>query len=160
MQEVTLKAADTYNNPYADVTCWIELKGPNFSKRIYGFWDGGNIFKVRFVATTPGKWQWTSGSNQPDDKGLNNVTGELTAIDWTAADKQQNPNRHGFIRATENGHALQYADGTPFFLVGDTWLAGNNMEIAIQKRGSFGRLCPRTRNRFRRRGNYRKKAGL
>jgi hypothetical protein len=22
------------------------------------------------------------------------------------------------------GHALQYADGKPFFMVGDTWLAG------------------------------------
>ncbi len=26
-------------------------------------------------------------------------------------------------RPTPNGHALQYADGTPCFLLGDTWWA-------------------------------------
>jgi hypothetical protein len=37
---------------------------------------------------------------------------------------EQNPNRRGIIRATANGHALEYADGTPFFLIGDThWSA-------------------------------------
>ena len=71
MKEIILKTEKDYNNYYTDVTCWVELKGPDFSKRIYGFWDGGNIFVVRIVATKPGKWQWISGSNQPDDKGLN-----------------------------------------------------------------------------------------
>ena len=75
MQEITFEAANTYDNYYADVTCWIELKGPNFSKRIYGFWDGGKIYRVRFVATEPGTWKWTSGSNQSDDNGLNNIKG-------------------------------------------------------------------------------------
>ena len=27
------------------------------------------------------------------------------------------------IRATPNGHAFEYADGTPYFLLGDTWWA-------------------------------------
>ncbi|MCK9484567.1 MAG: DUF5060 domain-containing protein, partial [Candidatus Marinimicrobia bacterium] len=65
MQEVALKAEKNYANFYTDVTCWLELNGPDFSKRIYGFWDGDNIYKVRFVATMPGKWRWRSGSNQP-----------------------------------------------------------------------------------------------
>ena len=33
------------------------------------------------------------------------------------------PTRHGFIRPTANGHAFEYADGTPFLLLGDTWYA-------------------------------------
>ncbi|MGD8787558.1 MAG: DUF5060 domain-containing protein, partial [Phycisphaerales bacterium] len=56
-KEITLKAQKDYENYYTDVTCWVELKGPNFSKRIYGFWDGGNVFVVRIVATEPGQWQ-------------------------------------------------------------------------------------------------------
>ena len=32
-----------------------------------------------------------------------------------------NPNRRGMIRATADGRGLEYADGTPFFLIGDTW---------------------------------------
>ena len=121
LQELELEAANRYANPYTDVTCWIELTGPDFSKRIYGFWDGGQTFRVRFVATTPGKWMWKSGSNQ-SDSGLNGKSGELSVANWTDAEKEQNPNRRGFVRATPNGHALQYADGTPFFMVGDTWL--------------------------------------
>ena len=132
MQEIVLKAEKDYQNPYTDVTCWVELTGPGFSKRVYGFWDGDNAFKVRFVATAPGKWYWNSGSNQPDDKGLNNITGEFTAASWTKEEESENPNRHGFVRATPNGHALQYADGTPFFLVGDTWLAGSTWRLPFR----------------------------
>jgi len=128
-QEITLQAARDYANPYADVTCWIELEGPGFSKRVYGFWDGGRTFKVRFVATVPGDWRWRTVSNQPSDVGLNGGTGALRAVAWNEAEKLSNPNRHGFIRATLNGHALQHADGTPFFLVGDTWLAASTWRL-------------------------------
>ena len=124
IQEIVLHAEHKYNNYYTDITCWVDLKGPEYSKRVYGFWDGSNIYKVRIVATKPGDWQWISGSNQPDDKGLNGKTGEFKAVDWTKEEKSQNPNRHGFVGPTPNGHALQYADGTPYFMVGDTWLAG------------------------------------
>ncbi|MBN2008242.1 DUF4038 domain-containing protein [candidate division KSB1 bacterium] len=129
IQEITLNAEQSYDNYYTDVTCWVELTGPDFAKRIYGFWDGENRFVVRLVATAPGTWQWTSSSNQPDDGGLNGHSGSFTAIAWSEAELQANPNRHGFIRATSNGHALQYADGTPFFLVGDTWLAGTTWRL-------------------------------
>jgi hypothetical protein len=132
MKEIMLKAEKQYENFYTDVTCWVELKGPNFSKRIYGFWDGGDRFVVRMVATAPGKWQWVSGSNQPDDKGLNGLTGEFTAVNWTTKEKKKNPNRRGFIRPSPNGHALQYADGTPFFMVGDTWLAGTTWRLPFR----------------------------
>jgi hypothetical protein len=43
MQEIVLKAAKPYAHAYKDVDAWVELKGPNFSKRVYGFWDGGDI---------------------------------------------------------------------------------------------------------------------
>ena len=54
LQEITLRAAQPYANPYAEVVCWIDLEGPGFARRVYGFWDGGRTFKVRFVATAPG----------------------------------------------------------------------------------------------------------
>ena len=123
VQEIVLHAAKPHANAYKDVDAWVELKGPNFSKRVYGFWDGGNIWRVRMVATGPGKWTWTSNSNQTGDTGLSGKTGEFTAKDWTEGEKNENPTRRGFLRDTANRHSLQYADGTPFFLVGDTWLA-------------------------------------
>jgi hypothetical protein len=128
-QEVVLAAAADYPNPYADVDVWIELSGPGFSRRVHGFWDGGRRWRVRFVATAPGEWTWRAGSNQPRDAGLNGGTGRLRAVAWTPEELAENPNRRGFVRATANGHALQYADGTPFFLVGDTWLAGSTWRL-------------------------------
>jgi len=118
--EITLKGAKTYENPYKEVVVWVALKGPGFDRRCYGFWDGGNTFRVRAAATSPGEWTWTSGSNQPDS-GLNGKTGSFTAIEWTEAERKQNICRRGFIRPTANGHAFEHADGTPFFLLGDTW---------------------------------------
>jgi hypothetical protein len=50
----------------------VELKGPDFSKLIYCFWDGGRIFKERIVALKPGKWFWQNFSNCSDDNGLKN----------------------------------------------------------------------------------------
>ena len=129
LQEITLQAAGDYDNPYADVDCWIDLEGPSFARRVRGFWDGGQTFKVRFVAIAPGEWKWRTGSNNPDDTGLNGGQGALRAVAWSDAEKAENANRRGFVRATPNGHALQYADGTPFFLLGDTWLAASTWRL-------------------------------
>ena len=59
LKEIELTASGKYANPYTDVECWLDLKGPGFSKRIYGFWDGGQMFRVRVVAPAPGTWTWT-----------------------------------------------------------------------------------------------------
>ncbi len=119
-QELTFVATGSYKNPYTEVTVWVDLSGPGFNKRVYGFWDGGQVFHLRLVATQPGKWTWKSGS-EPADPGLAGKSGSFTAIGWTEAEKAENPLRHGFIRATSNQHALEHADGTPFFVIGDTW---------------------------------------
>ena len=131
LQEIELRASRPYANPYVEVECWVELKGPGFSKRVYGFWDGGDVFRVRLVATAPGQWSWTSGSNQPADAGLNGKRGGFAARDWTEEEKRQNANRRGFLRPDANGHALQYADGTPFFLLGDTWLGAVTWRLPL-----------------------------
>ncbi|NQU84406.1 MAG: DUF4038 domain-containing protein [Mariniphaga sp.] len=142
MQEVVLIAENIYNNPYADVTCWVDLEGPDFKKRVYGFWDGENNFKVRIVATGSGLWQWKSGSNQISDTGLNNLTGEFKAVKWSEKEISQNPNRRGFVRASSNGHALQYADSTPFFMIGDTWLAGTTWRLPFRNAATSDDYSP------------------
>jgi hypothetical protein len=120
--EITLTARKTYENPYKDVRIWVDLKGPGFNKRCYGFWDGGKTFRIRITATTPGTWTWRSGS-KPADVGLEGKNGSFTAVAWTDEEKAANPSRRGMISPSTNGHAFQYADGTPFFLIGDTWWA-------------------------------------
>ena len=131
VREITLRSARQYADPYTDVECWVELRGPGFAGRVYGFWDGGDVYRVRVVATAPGRWRWTSGSNQRADRGLVGRTGTFTARPWTAAELRANPTRHGFLRATPNGHAFEYADGTPFFLLGDTWLGAATWRLPL-----------------------------
>lgn len=121
-QEITFHSSRQFGNPYTDVVVWVNLTGPGVHKRVYGFWDGGNTFHVRLLATAPGLWTWTSGS-EPADRGLVGKTGSFEAVAWTEAEKQANPLRRGFLQSTANHHALQLADGTPFFALGDTWWA-------------------------------------
>ena len=160
MKEIKLSAEKVYNNPYLDVTCWIELKGPNFSKRVYGFWDGENNFKIRVVATKPGKWEWKSNSNQLDDEGLNNKSGSFYAAEWTDKEKQQNPNLHGFLRASQTGHSLQYADGKEFFMIGDTWLAASTWRLPFRNTEAIKNYEPSPGMGFEDAVMYRKKQGF
>lgn len=39
-KEIILKSNIQYKNPYVDVEVWVDLVGPEFSKRVYGYWDG------------------------------------------------------------------------------------------------------------------------
>lgn len=160
MKEIKLTCEKTYNNYYTDVTCWVELKGPEFSKRVYGFWDGGNNYVVRIVATKAGEWQWISGSNQSGDNGFNNKSGSFTAIEWTEKEKKENPNRRGFVRATANGHAFQYADGTPFFMIGDTWLAGSTWRLPFRNAATSPNYEPGPGMGFEDAVMYRKSQGF
>jgi hypothetical protein len=118
--ELRFEAAGRYANPYTDVLVWVDLEGPGFHQRVYGFWDGGSTWQVRLLAPAPGTWSWISGSS-PHDAGLAGISGRFVAEPWSEAEMEENPTRRGFIRPTNNGHALELADGTPFLLVGDTW---------------------------------------
>jgi len=120
--EVSFTSARSFSNPYTDATVWVDLTGPGFRKRVYGFWNGGSDFCVRMAATAPGTWHWRSGS-EPYDAGLSGKEGAFDAVEWTEQEKLENPLRRGFLQSTPNHHALQTPDGKPFFVLGDTWWA-------------------------------------
>jgi predicted alpha/beta superfamily hydrolase len=89
---------------------------------VAGFWDGGTTWKARFAPPASGAWVFESRSEDP---GLNNVTGKLTCAAWTEDEKKANPTRGGFVRVHKDGpragRYFEYADGTPFLWIGDTW---------------------------------------
>ena len=93
MQQFSFHAQKPYKNPYKEVEVWVDLSGPGFKKRVYGFWDGGDTFHVRLVATQPGTWSWRSGSD-PSDAGINGKSGSFAAIDWTEKEKNENKTMH------------------------------------------------------------------
>ncbi len=87
-----------------------------------GFWDGGQRWKVRFAAPAVGEWSYSAHSSDPV---LASVKGTFECTGWSAAEKDANPARHGFVRVARRGpragRYFEYADGTPFLWVGDTW---------------------------------------
>ena len=99
------------------------LGGPEraqFSQKDLWILGWGASVSRPVLATVPGEWKWESGSN-PADPGLSRRHGEFKAVAWSEEEKKENPLRRGFLRATANRHAIEQADGTPFFVIGDTW---------------------------------------
>jgi hypothetical protein len=142
--DLTFRASTKFNNPYSDALVWVDLEGPDFSRRVYGFWNGGDEWVVRVLANAPGEWHWTSGSS-PKDAGLSGQSGRFVAESWTAAELDANPNRRGMIGASANGRGLQYADGTPFFLLGDTWWSLPSFRFPLaDKATTTGTLGPQS----------------
>ncbi len=120
--QVELEATVAFEDPYTDVEVWVDLRGPGFAKRVYGFWDGGNRFLIRLVATREGAWRWESGASV-SGVGLDGRSGSFHARPWDEDELGENPCRRGFLRPTPNGHGFEYADGTPLYYLADTWWA-------------------------------------
>ncbi|HZK61607.1 MAG TPA: DUF5060 domain-containing protein, partial [Anaerovoracaceae bacterium] len=120
--EVKLKADSPGNNPYLNgpaVTAkFAGISGEASGKSliITGFWDGGNIWKLRFTPTSPGQWTYTTSSSDP---GLNKKTGTITAVRPTSEQLSSNILYHGFLEKDET-YSWKLSDGTPFLPVGET----------------------------------------
>ena len=84
------------------------------SLTIPGFWDGGSTFVVRFAPTEAGEWDFATAA--PDDPDLDGKTGKVIAKPYSG---DLEIYRRGFVTANGSKHFV-YADGTPFFYLGDT----------------------------------------
>ncbi|HOX03219.1 MAG TPA: DUF5060 domain-containing protein [Candidatus Paceibacterota bacterium] len=80
-----------------------------------GFWDGSNVWRIRFAPTRPGVWEWSTRSSDP---GLNGVASNLTAAAPGPAEVAANVLLRGFLE--RDGHGWRLSDGSPFLPVGDT----------------------------------------
>jgi len=71
-----LKSSINYDNPYISVDVWAQFISDNNDTLIRpAFWDGGNIWQIRFAPPDSGSlWRWTTFS-EPFDKGLSGKTG-------------------------------------------------------------------------------------
>jgi len=89
----------------------------------------------------PGSWRWTTICSDPKNAGLHGKTGILACLPASG----ENPNdRHGFLKVSEQARAFAYADGTPFFWLGDThWMMPDTERIdACNHPEHQGGACP------------------
>ena len=109
--------ADIFNNKSMDVT----FTAPDNSTLVRpAFWDGGSSWKVRFAPTMTGDWTYNTTCSDTNDAGLHNKSGKITCAAYTG---DLDIYKHGFIKISANKRYFTYADGTPFFYLGDTHCA-------------------------------------
>lgn len=123
--ELAFTGTGTYANPVTQVNLMVTFTGP--SNQVYnvpGFWDGGNTWRVRFAPPTPGTWMFTNSCNVADAGLARNGSLLVSAPTGTNALYLHG----GFLHNSADNHYLTYADGTPFFWLGDTcWFCPGNL---------------------------------
>ncbi|MBI2928923.1 MAG: DUF4038 domain-containing protein [Verrucomicrobia bacterium] len=116
--EQALTSARTYENPYADVTLRVIYTGPGGrTLRTYGFWDGGDSFRIRCAFPAPGSWRWETECSDAANGGLHHQRGAIKVSPYRGDHPLY---RRGFLKVSENRRYLTHADATPFLWIGDT----------------------------------------
>lgn len=111
---LTFHASQTYQNPVRDCRLEAVFTHDHVSIKREAYWDGDNIYRIRFAPTEVGVWQYTLYSQ---DKILDEVVGEIQCEDYEG---DLDIYKHGFLKVSDDHHFITYADGTPFFWLGDT----------------------------------------
>jgi hypothetical protein len=133
--ELELKAP-TSGNPFLDVTLEADFTHNHRSVRVTGFYDGGDVYKVRFMPDMEGDWRYVTHSNV---SALDNQSGSFECTPPSG-------NNHGPVRVIDRAH-FAYADGKPYHPVGTTcyvWnLQGDELEeqtLATLKTAPFNKM--------------------
>jgi hypothetical protein len=117
--ELTFTSAAMYDNPYVDAEMHVVFAGPEGQELIRpAFWDGGSTWRVRFASpTAAGTWTWRSVASNAADTGLHGRTGQVAAAPYRGDNALI---RHGLLRMSPGRRNVVHADGTTFFVIGDT----------------------------------------
>jgi hypothetical protein len=101
-------------NPFIDVRLSATFTNGTITREVAGFYDGGDVYRIRFMPEATGTWRYETKSNSWP------LTGQLGSFTVTSPKK----GNHGPVRVHNTFH-FAYADGTPFKQVGTTiynWL--------------------------------------
>ena len=109
MHEFELHGRCHVDNPFRDAALVGEFTSPSGRKiTVEGFHDGGDTWRLRFTPDEEGQWRYL-------------LRGEGVELLARGSLNCAAPKSHGFIRIhPDNRYAFAYADGTPFFPMGDT----------------------------------------
>ena len=115
-KEAEFQSPISYHSPFYDVDFDFVFthRESGTELKIPAFWDGDNTFKVRFALTELGEWNYTIRCSD-ESNGLNGAQGNVTCTAYTGDHEIY---KRGFVKPT--GRYFSYADGTPFFYLGDT----------------------------------------
>src|SRR5688500_8522539 len=94
--EIRLESEKTYTNGYTDVDVWVWFVNDAQDSLVRpAFWDGRNVWKVRFAPPDSGQtWRWSSYASV-DDKGLVGKSGTLRSVAYNGKNRLL---QHGLLR--------------------------------------------------------------
>ncbi len=131
--EQSFQSSAAYENPLQDASLTVIFLSPiGETNRVFGFWDGGKTWRVRFSPNMPGKWGWATICSDPANQGLHLKSGTFLCSAPTGQSRFQ---QHGPVRVSRDGFSLQHADDTPFFWLADT--AWNGALLSTPKDWEF-----------------------
>ncbi len=107
-----------HDDPWTAITVTATVTGPDGERQVPAFWAGGDAWRIRITAATPGEYRLWTTSSDAADAGLHGHEAVLSVAPVDANDHSP-LFRHGPVRVAGSGFA--HADGTPFSWLGDTW---------------------------------------
>ncbi len=122
-KEVSFESEKVYADPFNDVDVDLLLFGNGRLYKIPMFWDGGNIWKARFVCPSAGEWHFKTVCTDGENTSLDGRTGKVICSAYSG---EHDIYKHGFVTTLSGEKYFTYDDGTPFFYLGDThWSLGD-----------------------------------
>jgi hypothetical protein len=120
--QITLISEKAYQNPFLDIELNVVVTRPDGKQsRIPAFWAGGNRWSFRYSSPQPGIVSWRTECTDRNNNRLSGIEGKIDVVAYGG----YNPlYRHGMVVAAGDRRHFAYADGTPFFWLGDTWWKG------------------------------------
>ncbi len=120
--ELALRGQET-ENPFLDVTLEADFSQGDRKVHVGGFYDGGGVYKLRFMPALEGEWTYVTSSNLPE---LDGVRGSLLCTPAKAGN-------HGPVRVANQFH-FAYADGSAYVPVGTTCYVWNLQGDALEEK--------------------------
>ena len=121
----------THQDPFNELELDAVISHENGKSWVVpAFWAGGKVWKVRFCAIYQGKYKVISKSSDIDDTGLHGI--EYT-LDITAFNSNNPLYKYGSLQINASKQYFEYANGKPFFWLGDTWWMGLSERLTWPK---------------------------
>lgn len=103
-----------YNIKNFDIT-FISPTG--IVRKVNGFWDGDDSWKVRFMPDELGEWTWSTICSDKKNSGLHNQQGSFVCIENNS---ELSIYKHGAVKHFKGKYFFSYNDGMPYLWVGCT----------------------------------------
>ena len=127
--EIILWSTKAYKNPFVETEIDAVFTHADGTKiTLPGFWKEGRTWAVRFSPTKTGEWSYKITCSDKENEGLTK-SGKIIASESTG---DTDLAKHGFVSVKKDQRYYSYADGTPFFWLGDTnWQAFTNLSTEV-----------------------------